>query len=50
MVKHGVDRGECVAGNTTNFATKNTPRFSTLFFGAETGLICITEMPADQRN
>jgi hypothetical protein len=30
--KRGVDRGESVAGNTTNFATKNTPRFSTLFF------------------
>jgi hypothetical protein len=29
--KPGVDRGECVAGNTTNFATKNTPRFLNLF-------------------
>jgi hypothetical protein len=25
--KRGVDRGESVAGNTTNSATKNTPRF-----------------------
>jgi hypothetical protein len=31
--KRGVDRGESVAGNTTNFAEKNTPCFSTLFFG-----------------
>jgi hypothetical protein len=29
--KHGVDRGESVAGNTTNFATKNTPLFQLYF-------------------
>jgi hypothetical protein len=44
------DRGEYVAGNTTVFADEKYATFLNFIFGAEIGLICIAEMPADERN